>query len=206
MFVLVILASSTAIAIASATITAPNTLQTPGTLTIAGSSTVAPIAQEELALFPNYWNTLVAVNPAWGTTSALDVSQVSLAGLGSGTAIPALVAASGGADIGEMSRPPTSGSGSEYVTAGLTNLQLFAVGIDSVAIVVSPDMTWFPTDLTTLQVAQLFACTTPTNNNPDNGTALIQLCTRLGMTSLQLMVYQPQASQQQPYPKQFNAQ
>ena len=109
MFVLVILASSTAIAIASATITAPTSLQTPGTLTVAGSSTVAPIAQEEITTFPSYWNGLVAANPAWGTTSALDISQVSLAGLGSGTAVPALAASSGGADVGEMSRPPSTG-------------------------------------------------------------------------------------------------
>ena len=42
-----------------------------------------------------------------------------------------------------MSRPPSTG---EYATAAMTNLQLYAVGVDSVAIVVSPDMTWFPTE------------------------------------------------------------
>ena len=50
-------------------------------------------------------------------------------------------------------------------------MQLYAVGIDSVAIVVSPDMTWFPTDLNTLQVTQLFASTTPFANVADNGTS-----------------------------------
>ncbi len=46
-------------------------------------------------------------------------------------------------------------------------MQQYAVGVDSVAIVVSPDMTWLPTSLNhkvrRLQVA-LFADTTPTND------------------------------------------
>jgi ABC-type phosphate transport system substrate-binding protein len=45
----------------------------------------------------------------------------------------------------------------------MTNMQIWAVGVDSVAIVLSPDMTWFPTNLTTLQVAELFADTSASN-------------------------------------------
>src|SRR5208282_5345109 len=43
----------------------------------------------------------------------------------------------------------------------MTNRQQYCVGVDSVAIVVDPTMTWFPTTLTTTQVAQLFADNAP---------------------------------------------
>ena len=127
-------------------------LVNPNTLTIAGSSTVYPIAVDEAPYFTSYWNSLVAANPGWG---ASEITQpISIAGLGSGTAIPALVA--GTADVGEMSRPPQN-STAEWLNPAMTNMQIWAVGIDSVAIVLSPDMTWFPTNVTTFQVAKLFA-------------------------------------------------
>jgi ABC-type phosphate transport system substrate-binding protein len=122
------------------------------TLTIAGSSTVYPIANEEASQFTSYWNGLVAANPGWGASQI--TQPISIAGLGSGTAIPALVG--GTADVGEMSRPPQNSS-AEWLNPSMTNMQIWAVGIDSVAIVLSPDMTWFPTNLTTFQVAKLFA-------------------------------------------------
>jgi ABC-type phosphate transport system substrate-binding protein len=130
-------------------------LVNPNTLTIAGSSTVYPIAVDEASQFPNYWNSCVAANPSWGASYI--TQGISIAGLGSGTAIPALVA--GTADIGEMSRPPQNSS-AEWLNPSMTNMQIWAIGIDSVAIVLSPDMTWFPKDLTTLQVAQIFENTT----------------------------------------------
>lgn len=139
-------------------------LVTPNTLNIAGSSTVGPIAVAEKGQFDAYWNGLVAANPSWGTASALDINQVNVAQLGSGTAIPALVA--GTADIGEMSRPPSTGEWADF-----SSLQLWAVGIDSVAIVVSPDMTWFPTSLTTAQVASLFSEASPPFDNTNQGTS-----------------------------------
>ncbi len=119
------------------------------TLTIAGSSTVAPIAAEEANQWQSYWNNLVSLNPSWGADTVN--TPVSLAGQGSGTAIPAIYG--GTADIGEMSRPPNEGT--EWTN--LTSMQLWAVGIDSVAIVMSPDMSWFPSSLTTQQVADIFA-------------------------------------------------
>jgi ABC-type phosphate transport system substrate-binding protein len=131
------------------------------TLNVAGSSTVGPIALEEATQFPAYWNSLVSSNPSWGTSSALDISTVNVAELGSGTAIPALTG--GTADIGEMSRPPQASS-SEWGAPAMTSMQIWAIGIDSIAIVVSPDMTWFPTNLNTAQVAALFAETNPTDN------------------------------------------
>jgi ABC-type phosphate transport system substrate-binding protein len=147
---------------------ASNSLVTPGTLTIAGSSTVAPIAEAEEAgtgtanpsadNFVSYWNSLVAANPSWGTASALDLSAVSIAGLGSGTAVPALDGSSSPADVGEMSRPCSDG---EWGIACMNNMQVWAVGVDSVAIVLSPDMTWFPTSLNTFQVSELFADNAP---------------------------------------------
>ena len=175
--VLAILALSSAAAIAHATITsysslpwASNSLFNPGTLTVAGSSTVGPIAEAEIAgtgtanpsadNFVSYWNNLVSSNPSWGTSSALDLTAVSLATLGSGTAVPALDNAGGTADVGEMSRPMQD---AEWGNPAMTDAQVWAVGVDSVAIVLSPDMTWFPTTLNTFQVAELFADNTPTN-------------------------------------------
>ena len=138
-----------------------NTLVTPGQLTVAGSSTVGPIATEEInptagGNFVAYWNNLVST----GVVTSSAISQVNLATLGSGTAVPALAGTAGTADVGEMSRPPSDG---EFSTAGMGSMQQYCVGVDSVAIVVSPDMTWFPTSLTTAEVAALFADTTPTN-------------------------------------------
>lgn len=122
------------------------------TLTIAGSSTVYPIANEEAGVWQTYWNNLVTANPSWGANQCSQ--PVSLAGLGSGTAIPALYG--GQADIGEMSRPPNTGA--EW--NDFANLQLWGVGIDSVAIVLSPDMTWFTAELATLEATSTPGLTT----------------------------------------------
>lgn len=152
---------------------ASGNLVTANQLTIAGSSTVGPIAQEEINDgFVTYWNNLVTNNPSWGTASALDLTKVNLATAGSGTAIPALAETSGAADIGEMSRPPSSATSGtlEWNNPAMVNMQLYCVGIDSVAIVVSPDMTWFPKNLNTLQVAELFADSSPEANSEGNGT------------------------------------
>ena len=103
-------------------------------MTIWGSSTVGPIAQEELTTsqgnFAGYWNGLVSSH----AVSSSAISAVSLSTLGSGTAVPALASLSGDgpADIGEMSRPP---SDAEFGDAA--NMQQYAVGIDSVAIVLN---------------------------------------------------------------------
>ena len=137
----------------TASLTRANTgLVNPNTLSVAGSSTVLPIAVDEAAQFPSYWNNLVGNNTSWGASPITE--SISLAGLGSGTAIPALI--NGQADVGEMSRPPQNSS-AEWLNPSMTNMQIWAVGIDSVAIVLSPDMTWFPTNVTTQQVADIFA-------------------------------------------------
>ncbi len=136
---------------------ASNNLVTPGTLTIYGSSTVGPIATEEIGEgnFVSYFNGLISA----GTISSSQITGgVTLYTQGSGTAIPALAESTGSADVGEMSRPPSTG---EFSTASMTSMQQYCVGVDSVAIVVDPTMTWFPTDLTTAQVAQLFADNSP---------------------------------------------
>ena len=150
MVILAIMAFSTASTVL--TQASSTGLVNPNTLTIAGSSTVYPIANEEASQFTSYWNSLVAANPSWGASQITE--PIAVAGLGSGTAIPALI--NGQADVGEMSRPPQNSS-SEWLAPSMANMQIWAVGVDSVAIVVSPDMTWFPTNLTTFQVAKLFA-------------------------------------------------
>jgi len=136
-------------------------------LTIAGSSTLTPIALEEATQFPIYWNSLAAANPGWGTVSALEINQVNIGALGSGNAIPALAAST--TDVGELSIPP---SDIEWQTSNMGSLQQWSVGIDSMAIILSPDLTWFPNNLNTLQVAQLFADTNPTANTAGTGIPL----------------------------------
>ncbi len=150
------MAVSAAATLASATTTFDGGhLVNPATLTIKGSSTVLPIAAEEASSFPSWWNNLNGGNPSWGANNI--TSPISLEGLGSGTAIPNLSNSS--ADIGEMSRPPQSTS-AEYGDANMVNMQTWAVAIDSVSIVISPDMaSWFPQNLTTLQVCSIFAAT-----------------------------------------------
>ncbi len=123
-----------------------NQLVNSNTLTIYGSSTVLPIANEEAGQWQTYWNNLVTLNPSWGADSC--TTPVTPVGQGSGTAIPALTA--GTADIGEMSRPPNNQT-TEWLSTTVPSLQIWGVGIDSVAIVLSPDMTWFVTELATLE-------------------------------------------------------
>jgi ABC-type phosphate transport system substrate-binding protein len=129
------------------------------TLTLAGSDEVGTIATEEASQFPSYWNNLVAANPNWDASSCTLPIEIST--LGSGTAIPALL--SGAADIADLSRPPENSS-AEWLNPSLDSMQTWAVGIDSVVIVLSPDMSWFPRNLTTAQVADLFADANPTAN------------------------------------------
>ncbi len=150
---------------------ASNSLVDPGIMEIQGSSTVQPIASEEAIQgnFVAYWNQLCANNPSLegsaGSAALLSTTSGTnpqITGLGSGTAIPALDGSVNTADVGEMSRPP---SDAEFATGAMTNMQQYAVGVDSVAIVLSPDMTWFVpylatqgvTGLTTAQIAELFA-------------------------------------------------
>ena len=152
MIVLAIFAFSAAATISIGHAAINGSLVDSTTLTIAGSSTVYPVASEEAATFPAYWNALVTANPSWGADKITNSLGISLAGQGSGTAIPALTG--GTSDIGEMSRPPKEGS-SEWNTD--PTLQIWAVGVDSVAICIPTTMaTWFPTTLTTQEVAELF--------------------------------------------------
>ena len=146
------------------------TLVASNTLTVVGSSTVYPMATEEQTggatggmAFNTYWNAL----PANTGAAAVQINSFNIQGAGSGTAIPAINGAQ--ADIGEMSKAPSSGTGSEW--ASNPTLQDWAVGVDSVVIILSPDMaSWFPSSLTTLQVAELFSNSTPFANNYHNGT------------------------------------
>ena len=144
---------------------ASNQLVVPGTLSVVGSSTVLPIATEEQGEgnFVTYFNGLITA----GTISSSPITAVSIQGEGSGTAIPALEEVTSVADVGEMSRPPSTG---EFAGASMTNMQQYCVGLDSVAIIVDPTMTWFPTELTTAQVAQLFADDSPQTTGPNTPT------------------------------------
>ena len=116
MLILAILACSVAVSVAHATYTSPanlpwtaNSLVTANQLTIAGSSTVGPIASEEINAggFVNYVDSSAVqanINPTKNT--AATITQVNLATLGSGTAVPSLENNGGAiADVGEMSRP-----------------------------------------------------------------------------------------------------
>ncbi len=165
MIILAMMASSVALFPANALIAS-------NSLSIAGSSTVYPIAVQAAQTFPGYWNGLVAANPSWGASQLTASTPINIAGLGSGTAFKTVIPASGNptADIGEMSRPP---SGAEWIqnlaTPGVNSAStahIWAVGVDSLAIVYSPDMTWAPTQLTNLQAAKLFMSTDAAGNSP----------------------------------------
>jgi len=159
----------------------PNALVNPGQLTVAGSSTVGPVASEEISPpsgtvgFTAYFNNLIATSGGKVVSPTL-TSDVSLSTFGSGTAVPALDYTGGTADVGEMSRPFSS---AEYSVPCLADMQQWAIGVDSVAIVMSKDMSWFlpalaaqtppVTGLTTLQVAELFQDNNPFNTEVNQG-------------------------------------
>ncbi len=132
-------------------------------LTIVGSSTVYPIAVQASSTFPSYWNSLVDANPSWGASRL--TQSMSIAGFGSGTAFKGILPTSGAAtaDVGEMSRPPSQG---EWDQTNAANAQVWAIGVDSVAIVLSPSMTWVPTQLTAQQAAKLFMSTDAVGTSP----------------------------------------
>jgi ABC-type phosphate transport system substrate-binding protein len=109
-----------------------------GTLSISGSSTVYPCAIDASATFPSYYQSIT------GNTITLSIQ----AG-GSGVAIPNMVSQAD--DMGEMSRPPTD---AEYKS--MPYLQQYAIGIDSVAIVVNPYLSTWIQNVTVTQVADLF--------------------------------------------------
>ena len=109
-----------------------------GQLSISGSSTVYPVANDASATFPAYYNGIT------GNTITLSISQG-----GSGVAIPNMVKQAD--DMGEMSRAPTD---AEY--ASMPYLQQYAIGEDSVAIVVNPYLATWVYNLTVTQVADLF--------------------------------------------------
>ena len=105
------------------------------------------------------------LTPVGAPLAHLDINTMNIAGLGSGTAFPAILSTTGAntADIGEMSRPPTQG---EWTQTNAGTAQIWAVGVDSLAIVYSQDMTWAPTDLTAKQVCQLFESTDAAGASP----------------------------------------
>ena len=126
------------VAFVAATGNQSHALLTPGTLAISGSSTVYPVAIDASSTFPAYYNSIT------GLTLTLSIQQG-----GSGVAIPNMVSQAD--DMGEMSRPPTD---AEY--ASMPDLQQYAIGEDSVAIVVNPYMSTWIVNLTTTQVADIF--------------------------------------------------
>ncbi len=134
------------------------------TLKLAGSSTVYPISVLASQTFPTYWNNLVDANPAW--SASRQTAPMVIAGLGSGTAFSGILPTSGTAtsDIGQMSRPPTL---AEWNQANAANAQIWALGVDSIAIVYREDMaSWAPTQLTQVQAAKLFESTDLDGNTP----------------------------------------
>lgn len=143
----------------SATAIPTHALITANTLSIAGSSTVYPIAQTAAQSFPTYWNSIAA-----GLGSS-PINTINLAGLGSGTAFKTVLPTTGSptADLGEMSRPPSTG---EWTQSNAGNAHIWAVGVDSLAIVYSADMTWAPTQMSQKQAASLFLSTDAAGNNP----------------------------------------
>ncbi len=156
----------------SAAVIPANALISSNSLSIAGSSTVYPIAVQAAQTFPAYWNGLVAANPSWSASALTASTPINIAGLGSGTAFKTVIPASGSptADIGEMSRPPSDAEWTQNLaTPGVNSAStahIWAVGVDSLAIVYSPDMTWAPTQLTNLQAAKLFMSTDAAGNSP----------------------------------------
>ena len=122
----------------SATTTRAYATLTPGILSISGSSTVYPVAIDASATFSSQYYNIT------GNTITMNIQQG-----GSGVAIPNMAA--NVYDMGELSRPPTD---AEFNS--MPNLQLWAIGIDSVAIVVNPHLSPWIQNVTVAQVAYLF--------------------------------------------------
>lgn len=138
-----------------------NALVTGNTLTIAGSSTVYPVARDAAAStkFPTYFN---------GLNLGYTINTVTVGSSSSNDAVPSVFSTSSiTADIGEMSRPPTSTEWAGSSSYDTTNMQLYAVGIDSVAIIIGNGLksNSFLQQMTATQIAKLFV-KDPTTGQP----------------------------------------
>jgi len=117
--------------------TAHSTLITPGILKCEGSSTVLPVSQAAEVNFES-----------WILSTHGMTIDTQIAGGGSGHGYSAIIA--GTIDVGGHSRPPKS---TEW--SGLANMRIWAIGIDSIAIIVHADNTWI-NNVTSQQVSDLF--------------------------------------------------
>jgi ABC-type phosphate transport system substrate-binding protein len=134
---------------ASASLTSANL---PTSFQIGGSSTVQPVASDASATFPDYYHTTLG----FPTLPPMTVAT----GQSSGNAFTNVYTA--GYDLGELSRPPTN---TEWTTRA--NCQVWAIGIDSVAIIVADDSPLAPyfNNLDVTTVAKIF-CQDKTSGNP----------------------------------------
>ncbi|MCW4005178.1 MAG: substrate-binding domain-containing protein [Candidatus Bathyarchaeota archaeon] len=124
-------------------------------LTARGSSTLAPVSQDAGATdkFPTH---LANLGIGYDTSFAI----TTLTG-GSGNAFKGVYNTDGTpADVGQMSRNPKV---SEWGMSGAENVQLWAVGSDSIAIVISSGNSFLKQDLTAAEVADIYCNASYTN-------------------------------------------
>lgn len=115
------------------------TLITPGILKTEGSSTVLPVSQAAEASFQS-----------WMLSTHGITIDAQVAGGGSGAGYSRTIART--IDVGAGSRPPTT---AEWNNSNAANLRIWAIGIDSIAIVVPTSNTWIH-NVTGQQVSDLF--------------------------------------------------
>jgi ABC-type phosphate transport system substrate-binding protein len=149
----------------------------PGKLDVEGSSTVYPISQSAQPDFQAWTSAITspASAPYAGYTFPFQATTMTLNNQGSGGGITAWekgtidiaasskTGASGG--IFGASYPLTFGTGSSAYTGVVTDPEEFAIGQDSVAIIVNYQNTWL-TQASASQIADLFRVTTNGGTTP----------------------------------------
>lgn len=140
----IVLVIAIALAVSMSMNAIANALVTPGTIKISGSSTVEPVSNQADAEFEN-----------WMFTNQSTTIAVTVGGGGSGQGFTDLI--NNLTDIGSSSRPPST---SEWNNPALVNMRIWAVGIDSIAIIVHNATGAFPgsqvTQLSRKNVSDIF--------------------------------------------------
>jgi ABC-type phosphate transport system substrate-binding protein len=117
-----------------------NALLTSGVLKTAGSSTVLPVSQDAEIDYEN-----------WMLSTQGMTIDAQIAGGGSGAGFSQILG--GTIDVGASSRPPTT---AEWNNTNGANLRIWAIGIDSIAIIVPVSNNWIH-NVTGQQVSDLFS-------------------------------------------------
>jgi ABC-type phosphate transport system substrate-binding protein len=161
--------------LAAGTPIAPNNLYASNTVTVKGSSTVYPVS--------------LLAKPAFEAATGMTIDLPAPTGSGSG----ANALAAGTADIAAMSSFPGIAYWNASTSTGMDDLRVYAIGIDSLAIIVDQDNPFYSKiqNVSAQQVSDLFSTSTFNDGSNPLYTTWYQFITAIGGSTAGLPADQP---------------